>query len=223
MPPHRGGYIATEVHATADAYEISWHDDKKPLPVNSPQIYQDTLGSAGNALLTLNVQADATPTEAHAAVARAIFVGPGGTAIPARATRVTIRPHLPGYRWFNLVKHFNGGKIGYLAWYERGWTLVTPADLPGPGTTSLREGGNGKPILVNGVLSGGLIWTAQQFVNAVRANRPGSFGGVSIDPAPDGAHTEAIWQVGRLVYTLGADRGVSTALSAVGSMERYPG
>ncbi len=135
MPPHRGGYIATEVHATADAYEISWHDDKKPLPVNSPQIYQDTLGSAGNALLTFNVQAYATPTVAHA-----IFVGPGGTAIPARATRVAILPHLSGYRWFNAFKHLSGsGKMGDIAWHECGWTLVTPADLPGPGTTALRD------------------------------------------------------------------------------------
>jgi len=87
----------------------------------------------------------------------------------------------------------------------------------------LREGRNGKSLTAGGVLVGGLIWSAQQDVNAVTTNRPGWFGGVSIDPAPAGAHTEAIWQVGRLVYTLGADRGVSTALSAVGSMERYPG
>lgn len=222
MPPHRG-YMVTQVHATADGYHIAWYADRKPLPVNSSQILQDTTDPAMNAILTLNVQAYATAAQAHAAVARAIFAEPGGTAIPARAMRVTIRPHVPGYRWFNPVKHFNGGKIGYIAWRERGWILVTPAVMPGSGTNSLDEGRNGKPILVNGILSGGLIWTAQQFVNAVTATRPGSFGGVSIDPAPDGAHTGAIWQVGRVVYTLGADRGVSTAISAAGSMQRYRG
>ncbi|MCL4521016.1 MAG: hypothetical protein M1415_05440 [Firmicutes bacterium] len=223
MPPHRG-YMATQVHATTDAYQIAWYADRKPLPVNSSQILQDTTDPAMNALLNLDVHAYATTAEAHAVVARVIFVEPGGTAIPARATRVTILPHLPGYRWFNSFKHLlGGGKMGYIAWHERGWTLVTPADLPGPGTTALREGRKGKPLTTGGVLMGGLIWSAQQDVNAITANRPGSFGGVTIDPAPDGAHTEAIWQVGRLVYTLGADRGVSTALSAVGSMERYPG
>ena len=134
------------------------------------------------------------------------------------AQRVTILPHLPGYKWFETVRDpGHHVKIGFIAWHERGWILRTTAAAPGPGSASGHSGDSG------GVLEGGLIWTAQQFVNAVTANRPGSFGGVGVDLSPDGAHTGALWQEGRMVYTVNADRGVSTAISAAGSIRLVTG
>lgn len=226
LPPHHT-YVATQVSARPNQYQIDWWFEPKVLPVNSPEIMQDSSDPTDVAVLSLDVHRYATPTEAHMAVAHAIFGMSAHplTTIPVTAQRVTIIPHLPGYKWFEDVLFTDAThktKVGYIAWHERGWLLVTQAVSPGSGTNSLDEGRNGKPILANGVLSGGLIWTAQQFVKAVTANRPGSFGGVSVDPAPDGAHTGAIWQAGRMVYTVNADRGVSTAISAAGSMQEYP-
>lgn len=225
LPPHHA-YVATQISATPNQYQIAWWFEPKALPVNSPAIMQDSSDPTDVAVLSLDVRRYATTRDAHVAVAHAIFDmhTPPLMGIPKTAQQVTILPHLPGYKWFETVQDpGHHVKIGFIAWHERGWILRTTAAAPGPGTSALNEGRDGKPILVNGVLSGGLIWTAQQFVKAVTANRPGSFGGVSVDLAPDGAHTGAIWQVGHLVYTISADRGVSTAISAAGSMERYPG
>ena len=224
--PHH--YVAIQVSATSNQYQMAWWFEPKALPVNSPEIMQDSRDPTDVAILSLDVHRYATSAEAHVAVAHAIFGMSAHplTTIPATSQRVTIIPHLPGYKWFEDVLFTDAThktKVGYIAWHERGWLLVTQAVSPGSGTNSLDEGRNGKPILANGVLNGGLIWTAQQFVNAVTANRLGSFGGVSVDPAPDGAHTGAIWQAGRMVYTINADRGVSTAISAAGSMRLVTG
>ncbi|MCL4520423.1 MAG: hypothetical protein M1415_02360 [Firmicutes bacterium] len=169
---------------------------------------QDSSDPAISPVVSLTGQRYSTRAQATATVEQL----PGDLrAIPKMAQRVTILPHVPGWKWFVTYHAPNGHvqKIGYVAWYERGWLLVTTPVGPG------------SHLISDGVLVGGLIWTAQTLIPHVTAAMPGQAGTVNIEPTGDGTHVSASWQVGRIVYTVTANRGISTALSTTGSTRRF--
>lgn len=191
-------YAAT-VKAQATNYSITWWGERHRFAVNSPNIMPDTIDAAGSPFVSVAGRRYATPAEAHSAVAHAIFtmsVEPQ-TTIPRGAQRVTISPHILGWKWVETDRSGPVKTIDYLAWHDRGWLVVTvPA------------------------LGSGLIGTAQSFVSQVAANRPGQFGGIAIDPTGDSTVAIATWQQGRLMYTVTATWGVSTAVLTARSMHR---
>jgi len=190
---------AAIVKANTTRYSITWWGERHAFAVNSPNIMPDTIDAAGSPFVSVAGRRYATRAKAHSAVAHAIFtmsVTPQ-TTISRSAQRITISSHILGWKWVETNRSGPVKTIDYLAWHERGWLVVTvPA------------------------LGSGLIGTAQSFVSQIAANRPGQFGGIAIDPTGDSTVAIATWQQGRLMYTVTATWGVSTAVLTAQSMHR---
>ncbi len=202
MPP-RGTFAAT-VQATSTSYRMAFWVEAHALPVNSPQVEQNSEDPSATPIAIVSGQRYPTRAQAKRAVWHGTVGEFGGlanlTAIPQNAHPVAITATQSGEVWF-------AHNYPVIAWRERGWLLVTaPTIVPSQRTAWVAAA----------------VTTARLVVDKVRAPMPGQFGTIAIDVGGDGIHTTARWQRGRIVYSVFANYGVSSATTVVGSLYPMP-
>jgi len=199
-----GGTFAATVQATSTRYQMNFWVEAHALPVNSPKVTQDSEDPNTTPIAIVSGQRYTTRAQAKLAVwhgAMSEFVGLANlTAIPKNAHPVTITATQSGDVW---IAH----DYPVIAWRERGWLLVTaPTIVPSHHTAWVAAA----------------VTTARLVVSKVRSPMPGQFGTIAIDVGGDGIHTTARWQRGRIVYSVFANYGVSSATTVVGSLYPMP-
>jgi len=196
-----GGTFAATVQATATQYQMEFWVEAHTLPVNSPQIVQDSGDPSDEPIVTISGQRYATKR----AAAQAVTHNPGLSwmAVPPNATRLSITPTQSGWIW----KDPHGSGWWYEAWAERGWLIETvPVLVGGPKTNRSTAAKEASQI-------------ARTFTTKIMSPMPGQRGTIAIAQG-DGDHTTAMWQRGRIVYSVFANYGLSSATTVVGSL--YP-
>ena len=199
MPPH--GIFAVTVKASKTRYTMQFWVEAHALPVNGPKVVQDSEDPHAKPITVVSGERYRTARDAAVAVDDNIAVwGP----VPKTAQRVAITPNLSGLAWMPQTA---GVEVEMIAWRERGWRVEADA-FPVP---------NVKPVTT-------AVATARTLVPRVMASMPGHIGTLSISTSwrdDDGTATTAMWQRGKLVYSVFAPYGVTSATTVVSSL--YPG
>lgn len=197
-----GGTFAATAQATATQYQMEFWVEAHALPVNSPQVVQDSDDPSVTPIVTLSGHRYAT----RRAAAQAVMHNPGLSwmAVPQNATRLSITPTQSGWIW----KDPHGSGWWYEAWDERGWLIETiPLIAPQTGLTAADKEAS---------------QIARSLMGKVMAPMPGQRGTIAIAMG-DGDHTTVQWQRGRIVYSVFAGYGLSSATTVVGSLSPLPG
>ncbi len=194
MPP--GGTFAATTQATATQYQINFWVEAHALPVNSPKVVQDSDDPSVTPIVTINGHRYAT----RRAAAKAVTHNPGLSwmSIPHNAMQLSITPTRSGWIWKNT-----NGSAWYEAWDEKGW-LIETIPIIAPKTGLIAADKEASQI-------------ARSLIGKIMAPMPGQRGPIAIAMG-DGDHTNAQWQRGRIVYSVFANYGLSSATTVVGSL-----
>jgi hypothetical protein len=116
---------------------------------------------------------------------------------------VTITANISGWLW-KVTDRLRSSGLIFIAWKERGWLVETAPIIP-PNTDGVQVA----------------VGTAKALIPKVLAAMPGQTGTIAIAMG-DGMHTTAMWQRGRLVYSVFANYGLSSATTVVSSLYPMP-
>lgn len=202
MPP--GGTFAATVKATPTSYQMNFWVEAHAFPVNSPKVVQDSGDPSVTPIVTIIGRRYTTKTAAaHTVIHNA---GIAWAPIPNTAKRVPITAKISGWIWKHKVtgNTNHSYQVMYVAWHERGWLIETVPIIP-PKTN----------------LSTVAVGTAQSLISKVMAPMPGQTGTIAIAMG-DGMHTTTMWQRGRIVYSVFANYGLSSATTVVSSLYPMP-
>lgn len=194
-----GGTFAATVKATPTSYQLNFWVEAHALPVNSPKVVQDSDDPDVTPVVTVSGRRD--PTKAAATQRVLNHVVP----IPHTAKRVTITANISGWLWKVTDRLNRSSSLIFIAWKERGWLIETAPIIP-PNTEGVRVA----------------VRTAKALIPKVTAPMPGQTGTIAIAMGGDGMHTTAMWQRGRIVYSVFANYGLSSATTVVGSLYPMP-
>jgi hypothetical protein len=195
MPP--GGTFAATVKATPTSYQINFWVEAHALPVNSPKVVQDSDDPDVTPIVTVSGRRDPTKAVATKRVWNNVIP------VPRTAKRVTITANISGWLW-KVTDRLRSSGLIFIAWKERGWLVETAPIIP-PNTDGVQVA----------------VGTAKALIPKVLAAMPGQTGTIAIAMG-DGMHTTAMWQRGRLVYSVFANYGLSSATTVVGSLYPMP-
>ncbi len=207
MRPKNGTFAAI-VKTSKRQYTMQFWREPHPLPVNNPEVVQDSTDSAVEPLATVTGVREPSRLDARDMVLKNGLDGFNlhGTLlhIPVNAQYVAITTTISGEVWIRRLRT-RDPYSAVIAWHEHGWLLVTESPLV---YSTPRQA----------VASA--VKTASTLISKVMAPMPGQLGTIWIDQGGDGEHTTAMWQRGKLVYSVFANYGLSPATTVVGSL--YP-
>ncbi len=196
--PKDGTFSAT-VQSSKTQYTMQFWYEPHALPVNNPDVGQDSTDPGSGPLVIISGERTSTRSAAKDAV---LENGLDNGGIPKDAKKMAITSKISGEVWTERAK---GYVFPTIAWHEQGWLLMTSPPLP---SSTIRQA------------EAAAVASARRLISKVRAPMPGQAGTVLIEQAGDGEHTDAMWQRGKLVYSVFANYGLSPATTVVGSL--YP-
>ena len=213
LPTHnvrpKNGTFAAVVKTSKRQYTMQFWREPHPLSVNNPEVVQDSTDPALEPLASVTGVREPSRRAARDMVLKNGLDGftLHGTLlhIPANAQYVAITTTISGAVWIRRLRT-RDPYSAVVAWHEHGWLLVTESPFV---YSTPRQA----------VASA--VKTASTLISKVMAPMPGQLGTIWIDQGGDGEHTTAMWQRGKLVYSVFANYGLSPATTVVGSL--YPG